>query len=146
MRKILLIILSVIFLSSCSTPQLYYWGGVKNGISKYEELAYRSYDRQTPESLCELIVLYEDMTSNPGGTRNTIPPGICAEYGYILLQEQTLSSFEKYATRKQKKIFDTEDYSSLFLEKGILMLQKEIDLYPESEKFITPLLNRIKSN
>lgn len=133
-------------MSSCSTPLLYYWGGVKNGVSKYEELAYRSYDRQTPESLCELIVLYEDMTSNPGGTRNTIPPGICAEYGYILLQEQTLNSFEKYATRKQKKIFDTEDYSSLFQEKGILMLQKEIELYPESEKFITPLLNRIKSN
>lgn len=146
MKKILLILLSVIFLSSCSTPLLYYWGGVKNGVSKYEELAYRSYDRQTPESLCELIVLYEDMTSNPGGTRNTIPPGICAEYGYILLQEQTLNSFEKYATRKQKKIFDTEDYSSLFQEKGILMLQKEIELYPESEKFITPLLNRIKSN
>lgn len=134
------------FITSCSTPRMYYWGSTKNGVSMYEHLAYKSYDKQTPESLCELIVLYEDLTTNPGGTRNTIPPGICAEYGYMLLQQHTLDSFEKYATKKQKEVFDTDDFSSLFQEKGLQMLEKEIELYPESEKFITPLLNRVKNN
>lgn len=146
MKRILLVFISVLFVTSCATPKMYYWGGVKNGVSKYEELAYRSYDRQTPESICDLIVLYEDMINNYGGTRNTIPPGICAEYGYILLQETTAEYFEKHAKNKQKKIFKTNDYSTLFSEKGIQMLQKEMELYPESEKFITPLLNRMKGN
>lgn len=146
MKNILIIFIVILGLTSCSTPKMYYWGGTKNEISKYEELAYRSYDRQTPESICDLVILYEDMTSNFGGTRNTIPPGICAEYGFILLQEHTLDSFEKYASKKQKKVFKTNDYATLFTEKGIMMLQKEIELYPESEKFITPILNRMKGN
>lgn len=146
MKKFLMIFFSLVFMTSCTTTQMYYWGSTFNGVSKYEHLAYKNYDRQTPESICELVVLYEELTSSPGGTRGTIPPGICAEYGYILLQEHTLESFEKYATKKQRSVFATNDLSTLFHEKGIEMLQKEIELYPESEKFITPLLNKAKTN
>ena len=132
------------FLSSCATSRMYYWGNETNGVSRYEKLAYKHYDQQTPESICELVVLYEDMVSNPGGLRNTIPPGICAEYGFLLLQPNTLESFENYATPKQRKTFDTTDYATLFNEKGIQMLEKEMELYPESVTFISPILNRVK--
>lgn len=145
MKKIMLIVATIMLLSSCATTNMYYWGATSNGASKYESLAYNNYDRQTPESICDLIVLYEDMVNNPGGSRNVVPPGICAEYGYLLLQEHTVEYFEKYASRKQKRVFETDDYSSLFSEKGIKMLQKEIELYPESEKFISPLLKRLTS-
>lgn len=146
MKKSLIVLASLLLLSSCAAPRMYYWGDNKSGVSMYEHLTYNSYDTQTPESICDLVVLYEDMINNPGGTRNVVPPGIYAEYGYILLQERTVDSFEKYATSRQKRVFDTEDYFSLFHEKGIKMLEKEIELYPESEKFIRPLLNRMKGS
>ena len=146
MRRIVLIISLLLVFSSCvSTTTMYYWGPVSNGASKYEKLTYKNYDQHTPESICDLVVLYEDMVNNPGGTRNTIPPGICAEYGFLLLQEYTLDSFEKYATKKQRSVFNTDDYATLFSAKGIEMLEKEIELYPESETFILPFLQRLKS-
>lgn len=144
MKKILVIFISAMFLTSCVTTRMYYWGKETNGVSRYEQLTYKHYDQQTPESICELVVLYEDMVNNPGGSRNTIPPGICAEYGFLLLQPNTLESFEKYATPKQRKAFDTTDYATLFNEKGIQMLEKEIELYPESVTFISPILQRVK--
>ena len=114
-----------------------------NGTTRYEQLAYRNYDKQTPESICALVVLYEDMVSHPGGVRKTVPPGICAEYGFLLLQEGTAATFEQHATRKQKRAFRSEDYGALFAARGEEMLKKEMELYPESAKFIGPLLKRL---
>ncbi|MBQ8222733.1 MAG: DUF4810 domain-containing protein [Bacteroidales bacterium] len=147
MKRLLIIFASAFLLSSCATTsELYYWGNKVDGVSKYEKLTYKNYDRQTPESICDLVELYEDMVSNPGGTRNTIPPGICAEYGFLLLQERTLDSFEKYAKPRQKRIFNTDDYATLFEEKGIEMLRKEVELYPESETFIGPIIKQLTSD
>lgn len=145
MKKFLVIFTSALLLSSCSTPKLYYWGSTSYDVSKYEQLTYSNYDKQTPESICELVALYEDMVNNPGGSRNVVPPGIYAEYGYLLLQQRTLESFEGYATKRQRNLFNTDDFASLFQEKGIMMLEKEIELYPESETFILPIIKRVKN-
>lgn len=144
--KKLLYCLGALLLTSCATSRLYYWGSdafSDNGTSKYESLAYKNYDQQTPKSICELLCLYDDMTSHPGGKRNVVPPGICAEYGFLLLQPDIASIFEQNATKKQLKTFQSDDLSALFFEKGKEMLSKEMDLYPESKKFIEPLLKRI---
>lgn len=125
------------------TKSLYYWGGIQNGTTTYENLAYQSYDKQTPKSLCNLVAAYENMVTNPGGTRQVPPPGICAEYGYLLLQPETAETFLNNATPIQKKLFSSEDYSALFQERGKEMLQKEIELYPESAKFIEPLIKKL---
>lgn len=144
MKRILTFAMVSFILTSCGmTSSLYYWGGVQNGATTYENLAYNNYDSQTPESLCNLICMYEDMVSNPGGTRKLPPPGICAEYGYMLLIPDNASIFAKHATATQKRTFDSEDYASFFPVKGKEMLQKEIELYPESAKFIAPLIERL---
>ena len=146
MKRILLVAASIIVLASCTPQRMYYWGSKPSrdkGTSKYEQLAYKNYDEQTPESVCELICLYEDMVSHPGGIRKVVPPGICAEYGFLLLQESTVATFEKYATKRQKKIFSSTDYSTLFSEKGEELMKKEMELYPESVKFLTPILKRL---
>ena len=145
MKKILFIA-TIAFLTSCAPQRMYYWGSKPSsdkGTSRYEELAYQNYDKQSPESVCELICLYEDMVSHPGGTRKVVPPGICAEYGFLLLQESTAETFEKHASRKQKKIFSSTEYSALFPEKGEEMLKKEMELYPESVKFLTPIIKQL---
>jgi hypothetical protein len=147
MKKLALIAMAVLLLASCATPRLYYWGSnssLNDDTSAYEEILYNNYDKQTPESLCALVCLYEDMVSHPGGTRNVVPPGIYAEYGYLLLQPATADAFLNHATAKQRKLFKSSDFGTFFPEHGVEMLQKEIELYPESEKFIKPLLERIK--
>ena len=144
MRKLLILSVVTFCLTSCGlTSSLYYWGGVQNGATTYVNLAYRNYDKQTPESLCRLICMYEDIVSNPGGSRKMPPPGICAEYGYMLLIPQNATIFAEHATAMQKKTFDSGDYASLFPEKGKELLNREIELYPESAKFIAPLIERL---
>ncbi len=131
-------------LISCGTTasSLYYWGGVQNGATAYENLAYQSYDKQTPKSICNLVAVYENMVSRPGGTRQVPPPGICAEYGYLLLQTGTADVFMQNASFSQKKLFKTDDYGILFREKGREMLEREIEYYPESAQFILPLIKK----
>ena len=87
--------------------------------------------------------MYEDIVTHPGGMRRMPPPGICAEYGYMLLIPENAETFAKYATSMQKRTFASSDYASFFPEKGKEMLMKEIELYPESAKFIAPLIERL---
>ena len=144
MRKTILLTLAAVLLPSCgSTSTLYYWGVNQGGTSAYENLAYQSYKKQTPKSICNLVAVYENMVSNPGGTRQVPPPGICAEYGYLLLQPETADTFMNNATSAQKKLFLSQDYNALFLERGKEMLEKEIEYYPESAKFIRPLIKKL---
>ena len=144
MRKVFLCLLSTILAASCAdSSRLYYWGGSSsNGTTLYEELVYKQYDQQSPENICALVCLYEDMVTHPGGTRQVPPPGVCAEYGFLLMQPQTAEYFAQYATSRQRKSFNSTDYSAAFSERAEAMLAQEMELYPESAKFIAPLLKR----
>lgn len=144
MRKVFPVLVALLTLYSCSAPStLYYWGGTQNETTAYENLAYLSYEKQTPKSICDLVALYEDMVTNPGGARRVPPPGICAEYGYLLLQPETATVFMNNATNRQKRLFESSDYVVLFRERGKELLEMEIRLYPESVCFIRPILKRI---
>ncbi len=142
MKKLIAILAAIVTFAACRTTDLYYWGGNINGTTTYERLAYQSYDKQSPESLCNLIVAYEDMVTRPAGTRQVPPPGICAEYGYLLLQPGTAQTFAASATDAQKRVFGSSDFNELFRQRGEEMMKKELELYPESEKFIAPLVKR----
>lgn len=150
MRKTLILLLfTCTFVSCTTTSNLYNWGAPKNDskATRYEELSYKNYDDQTPESICELLCLYEYLIKNPGGSRGVVPPGIYAEYGYLLSKPETAAIFIQYATKKQRETFgNLEDYSGLFREKGLYCLEQEMQLYPESVVFITPILNNLKNN
>lgn len=144
MKRLAIFILTAMCFASCGVPNtLYYWGGTRNGATTYEHLAYKLYDKQTPESICKLLCMYEDLVKHPGGTRRVPPPGICAEYGYMLLIPENAEIFAKNATNLQKKVYRSNDYASIFPEMGKKMLLKEIELYPESAKFIEPLIERL---
>lgn len=144
MRRAIIPVLLLLLMASCGTQRLYYWGSTGDGTTRYEQLAYQQYDKQTPEAICELVCLYEEMVTNPGGLRKMPPPGICAEYGYLLLQPTTAEYFAMHATKRQRKMFKSSNFEALFPERGEEMLAKEMELYPESAKFIAPLLKRVK--
>ena len=144
MKRILVFIALIVLMNSCGAPKtLYYWGGEARGVTVYENLAYMDYKSQTSKATCQLICAYEDMITNPGGIRKVPPPGICAEYGYLLLMPETAETFAEFATKSQRKTFSRTDYSIFFSELGKEMLQKELEYYPESKQFIEPLMEKL---
>jgi len=67
------------------------------------------------KSTQELIETYKKIIKKQTGIRKVVPPGVYADYGFLLLQ------------------------SDMKVE-GMAMLQKEIELYPESRIFIERIL------
>lgn len=109
MKRILLIIPFIFLLTSCSTKkELYSW-------EKYEITSYNYLKNSDEPSMLALINNYEKIIAKQTGTRGIVPPGIYADYGYLLLQ--------KGETNKGKE-----------------MLKQEIALYPESKIFIDRIL------
>jgi hypothetical protein len=112
MKKNIIAISVLIFLASCSTKKMYYWG-------KYDQATYQHNKKQTEETKSDLLTVYENIIEKKNkGTRNEVPPGVYADYGYLLIQEGQI-------------------------EKGKEMLEKEIAFYPESKKIVLYILNKI---
>ena len=110
MRKFLTIAAAALLMCSCgpSANVLYYWGGMaSDGVTRYEDRFYEAYGKsQSPESLCAMLYVYEDMLQNPGGERGVVPPGICAEYGYLLLKPETAAAFAESASKRERAIYE----------------------------------------
>jgi hypothetical protein len=68
-----------------------------------------------------LVLTFEEIISKSKkkATRKRVPPGIYADYGFHLLQDGQL-------------------------EKGMRMLEKEKELYPESEQMVNYLMSQFK--
>jgi hypothetical protein len=113
MKKILFIASCVLWLVGCA-PQttLYNWG-------KYQEASYSYVKTNTDEDLEKLLKEYQYVIENQKAGRKTVPPGIYADYGYLLV--------------KQGKI-----------KEGIDMMKMEIALYPESAVFIEGIIKRLE--
>lgn len=109
MRK-LLAFLAVVMIAGCAPKPLYNWG-------KYDTYVYSYVKSPNEESLATLMKECETLISDCG-SRNVPPPGLCADYGYLLI--------------KSGKI-----------EEGKAMLNKEIALYPESKVFMERIIKRI---
>ena len=113
MRKSIYLLTLCAFFASCTTQQtLYSWG-------KYEKTSYDYLKDANEESIQKLIEDYQRIIEKQKGTRGEIPPGICADYGFLLIQEDRV-------------------------KEGKEMLMKEIALYPESKVFIDRILKMIE--
>ena len=74
----------------------------------------------TPEEkLAEAMAQYKKVITMQKGARKVVPPGVNAEYGYLLVK----------AGQK---------------EEGMTLLKEEIALYPESEKFISRIIKQLE--
>jgi len=116
MKQIGVIVIVFTTLISCGPPKgLYSWGGKK--IS-YEKTSYNYLKNQDEASTQSLDETYKEIITNQKGMRGVPPPGIFADYGFLLIQRgQT--------------------------EKGKEMLMKEISHYPEGRIFIERILKMI---
>ena len=113
MKKYLIISAIALLAASCTTTKpLYNWHG-------YDDAVYAYTKTSDDKSVDNLIKIYEKLIKNSGGSREVPPPGVCADYGYILI-------------KKGENI------------KGKELLVKETILYPESKQFVDRILKRLE--
>lgn len=113
MRKLFIIVGCVTALSSCTTQKsLYSWYDSEDATYTYTK-------RGTDETLAQAMAQYEKVISKQQGIRKVVPPGVNAEYGYLL-------------------------YKSGKKEEGLALLKAEISAYPESEKFISRIIKQLE--
>ena len=113
MKKLLLLAVVCVTAASCGgTKELYDWKGYDDAVYSYTKAA-------DEKSVGKLMEVYEKLIANSGGTRKVPPPGACADYGYLLLQNGKTAE-------------------------GRTLLIRETELYPESKKFIDRILKRFE--
>ena len=113
MRKIFLAAICMMALASCQTQKsLYSWYDSEDATYQYTK-------RLTDEKLEKAMAQYLKVISKQKGVRRVVPPGVNAEYGYLL-----------YKAGKR--------------EEGLELLRNEIKAYPESEKFISRIINQLE--
>ena len=113
MKKLISLIAFSFIINSCSsTKSLYSW-------DKYEQASY-NYLKKADEKSTELILdEYKKVISTQKGIRKAVPPGIYADYGFLLIQKGNITE-------------------------GVENLKKEIQFYPESKIFIDRILKLIE--
>ena len=113
MKHIFIINIIIALLSGCAAPtSLYTW-------SNYSTLAHNYLKNSDETSTTKLFNGYDEVINNQRGTRSAVPPGIYADYAFLLLE--------------QGKV-----------ERAREMLNKEMTLYPESKVFIEHILKMIE--
>jgi hypothetical protein len=113
MRKLILFLSAIWLLSSCTVQKpLYSW-------AKYDAVSYNYLKNSDEKSTQALIDNYQKIIAKQTGTRNVPPPGVYADYGYVLLQGGKTAE-------------------------GKALLLKEIELYPESKIFIDRILKMLE--
>lgn len=112
-KKFLLIGGCILALASCSsTKNMYSW-------YNYEDVTYKYSKKSTDELQVKLLEEYQKITQNQKGLRGVVPPGLYAEYGFLL-----------YKTGK--------------IDEGLSFLKEEVKLYPESEKYVSRIIKQLE--
>ncbi len=113
MKKMFFAAICIMALASCQTQKsLYSWYDSEDATYQYTK-------RLTDEKLEKAMVQYEKVITKQKGTRKVVPPGVNAEYGFLL-----------YKAGKKTE--------------GLELLRAEIKAYPESEKFISRIINQLE--
>ena len=114
MKKLLIASVVVLAMGSCATAPktLYAW-------HDYADKTYEYRKNPTDELKDKVLEEYRLMIEKQNGTRGVVPPGMFAEYGYML-----------YMMGNQ--------------EKGLNYLRQEVELYPESDKYISRIIKQLE--
>ena len=104
---------AMLLMASCA-PQtsLYSW-------HKYEDTTYQYSKKGTEELKLKVLEEYKKVTEKQNGIRGAVPPGMYAEYGFLL-------------------------YNNGKKDEGIAYLKKEVELYPESEIYISRIIKQLE--
>lgn len=85
----------------------------------YEDATYQYNKKPTEELQAKVIEQYQKLSENQKGIRGVVPPGLYSEYGYLL-----------YKVGKK--------------EEGLKYLKQEVELYPESDVYISKIIKQLE--
>ncbi len=113
---IVTVVLAFLFLAGCKSSEesIFYWGDYSETLY---DLKHEPNDSTLATHQSQLFLIIS--TAPEEGKK--IPPGVCAEYGYLLLKNGSK-------------------------EEGVKYLDQEVSLYPESETFIKRLKHEYSRN
>ena len=114
MKKLFIAAVCVIALASCGSSQQTLYSWYDS-----ESATYNYTKKGTDELLTKAMAQYEFVINQQKGLRGVVPPGANAEYGFLL-------------------------YKSGKKEEGLALLKAEIEAYPESEQFISRIINQLE--
>ncbi len=113
MKKLLIALFVAALAASCTVQKpLYSW-------YNYNTTSYNYLKNADDASTQQLLESYQKIIEKQKGSRGVVPPGIYADYGFLLL-----------------KVNKTTE--------GKSMLAKEMELYPESKVFIERILKMLE--
>lgn len=113
MKKIFISAICLVAMASCTTTtSLYSWYDSEDATYQYTK-------KGTDELLTKAMLQYDKVITKQKGTRKVVPPGVNAEYGFLL-----------YKAGKKAE--------------GLALLKEEVALYPESERFISRIINQLE--
>ncbi len=113
MKKLIFLTFTVFVLFACTTQKPLY------SYANYETTSYNYLKNSNEKSTQALIETYKQIIEKQKGSRGVVPPGVYADYGFLLLQANKT-------------------------EEGKAMLLKEISLYPEAKVFIDRILKKLE--
>lgn len=108
------ILIPLLFVGCASNyKSLYNWDA-------YSTQTYKYVKGGNEEDTEKLFEVYQKVIDGQDGTiRGTIPPGVCADYGYLLIKAGRV-------------------------EEGKALLRKEMELYPESAQFMKGIIRKVE--
>ena len=113
MKKQAYLLIPFLLLIGCAPQKkrLYSWG-------HYDGASYYYLKNNDEKSTKLLMDSYKEIIEKQTGLRGVVPPGIYADYGFLLIQQKQT-------------------------QEGKSMLKKEVELYPESKVFIDRILKTL---
>ena len=112
-KRLIFICICGFALASCTTSKsLYSW-------YDYEDVTYKYSKKSTDELLVKVLEQYKKIGEKQNGSRKTVPPGLYAEYGYLLCKPGKT-------------------------DEGLGFLKQEVTLYPESEQYISRIIKQLE--
>lgn len=112
MKKLGFLLLILCSITSCTVEKPLY------SFGKYETVSYNYLKNSDEKATQDLIDNYKGIIEKQTGSRNVVPPGVYADYAFILLQAGKTSE-------------------------GKALMLKEVELYPESKIFIDRILKML---
>ncbi len=108
MKKIyVVLILMILFVAGCATQEpLYYWGDYSQTLYKYKK-------QPKEENLIAYKACLVNIIEESNKRNKKAPPGVCCEYGYILLKEGNAQQALYYLEMEEKNYPE----SKVFIER-----------------------------
>jgi hypothetical protein len=94
MRTLLIAAMTIVLAAGCAAPAKYNWGGYENSLYQYYK---------DPTKASEFSTALVETIQGAEKTQGTVPPGIYAEYGYLLVQQGKAKEAVPYFEKEKAK-------------------------------------------